>query len=63
MALVDRKRASDDARAASQHKIDLPFAEIDAKKFRRARKDPRIQKVLDAADRHMATLEAEGRID
>jgi hypothetical protein len=64
VALVDRKRASDDARVASQHKIiDQPFAEISAKKFSRARKDPKIQSVLAAADDHMATLRAEGRID
>lgn len=63
MALIDRKRASDDARAASQHKIDQPFAEINAKKLARARRDPKVQNVWAAADEHMATLRAEGRID
>lgn len=63
MAIVSRKRTSADARVASRQEIDQPFAEIDAKKLNRARRDPKIQNVLTAADEHMATLRAEGRID
>jgi len=63
VAIVYRKRISDETQAASQLKQDQPFAEIDAKKLSRARKDPKIQNLLTAADDHMATLRAEGRID
>jgi hypothetical protein len=39
-----------------------PFAEIDAKEFERARRDPNIHRVHRAADMHLAKLRAEGRI-
>lgn len=40
-----------------------PFAEIDADDLDRAREDPNVQGVQAAADKHMATLREEGRID
>lgn len=63
MAILDRKTNSDDPQIAEQHEIEQPFAEIDAKKLDHARRDPKIQNVLAAADEHMATLRAENRID
>lgn len=63
MAILDRKDKTGDSPGAAQQEHGQPFAEIDAKKFDRAQRDPKIQKVLHAADRHMETLLAEGRID
>ncbi len=62
MAIVDRKAKSHSARSAQQQ-TDQSFAEIDAKKFARARRDPKVEHLLDAADRHIETLRSEGRID
>jgi hypothetical protein len=63
MALKDRMVRTADSRAGKQKSIDQPFAEIDAKKFERARRDPKVQQIHAAADRHMEILRTEGRID
>jgi len=63
MALKDRMVKSADHEAERQKSIDRPFAEIDAAKFKRARRDPKVREIHDAADRHMETLRSEGRID
>jgi len=61
MAITDRKvRAKKVAHSTEQIQ---PFAEIDAKQLRRAQKDPGIQQLHAAADRHLEALQAEGRID
>lgn len=61
MAILDRKVETD--QVANQPEPDQSFAEIDAKQFDRARKDPKTQHLHAAADRHLETLRAEGRID
>lgn len=61
MAIVDRKART--KQVAHKTEREQPFAEIDAKQFDRARKDPRVQQLHAAADRHLETLRAEGRID
>jgi hypothetical protein len=63
MALKDRVVKSARQQAGKETGIDRPFAEIDAKKFERARHDPKVRAVHAAADKHMETLRAEGRID
>jgi len=62
MALMDRKVTAN-PQAGKTTNDDRPFAEIDAKKFERAKKNPKIQEFVAAADRHIETLFAEGRID
>lgn len=61
MAILDRKGRGD--QVANQSRHEQPFAEIDAKRFNRARKDPKVQQLHAAADRHMEILRAQGRID
>jgi hypothetical protein len=61
MAIADRKVKT--KQVADQTEQERPFAEIDAKRFDRARKDPKVQQLHAAADRHMETLRAEGRVD
>jgi hypothetical protein len=63
MALKDRVVRTANSQAGKQNSSDRPFAEIDAKKFERAKKNPKIKKFVAAADRHIETLFAEGRID
>jgi hypothetical protein len=63
MALKDRKVSPAELQADKRKSNDQPFAEIDAKKFERAQKNPKIKKFVAAADRHIETLSAEGRID
>lgn len=63
MALKDRMVRTADTQAGKRKSIDQSFAEIDAKKFERARRDPKVRQVHDAADRHMERLREEGRID
>lgn len=62
MAILDRKIRSRHSKV-EQQEVDQPFAEISAKKFARARRDSRVKKLLAAADRHMESLRASGRID
>lgn len=63
MALKDHTVRTADSQAGRQKSINRPFAEIDARQFRRAQKDPDIQRLHAAADRHLEQLEAEGRIE
>jgi hypothetical protein len=63
MALMDRKVKTANSQAGKRKNDDQPFAEIDAKKFERAQRNPKIKKFVAAADRHIETLFAEGRID
>jgi hypothetical protein len=61
MAIADRRVKS--KKVARQIEHEQPFAEIDAKQLRRAQKDPNVQQLHAAADRHLEALRAEGRID
>lgn len=61
MAILDRKVKNN--QVASQPQPNQAFAEIDAKQFDRARKDPKLKDLHAAADRHLETLRTEGRID
>jgi len=61
MAILDHKVDKD--QVANQPQNDRSFAEIDAKQFDRAQRDPKVQRLHAAADRHLETLRAEGRID
>lgn len=62
MAILDRKIKSRRSEVV-QPETDQPFAEISARKLARARRDSKVQKLLAAADRHMESLRASGRID
>lgn len=42
---------------------DGAVAEIDAKEFRRARRDPRLRRFAKAADERLGKLRAQGQID
>ncbi len=48
---------------ASTEEIDGTVAEIDAKEFQRARKDPRLRRFAKAADERLAKLRSRGQID
>lgn len=61
MAILARKAKAD--QVANQRMHEQPFAEIDAKKFDDARKNPKVRQLHAAADQHLETLRAEGRID
>lgn len=61
MAIADHQVGSD--KVAKRNERTQPFAEVDAKQFRRAQKDAGVKKLHAAADRHLEQLEAEGRID
>jgi hypothetical protein len=63
MALMDRKVRAAKPQAGKRKSNDQTFAEIDAKKFERAKKNPKIKEFVAAADDHIETLMAEGRID
>lgn len=61
MAILDKKaHTKKGAPVAGQER---PFAEIDAKQFDRAQNDQGVKDLHIAADRHLETLRAEGRID
>ena len=60
MAIADRKAKA--RKITHRTEQSQPFAEIDAKQLRRAQKDPGIQQLHAAADRHLEQLQAEGRI-
>ena len=62
MAILDRKIKSRHSKVV-QPEADQPFAEISAKKLAHARRDSNVQKLLAAAERHMESLRASGRID
>ncbi len=61
MAIADRKVKTKKVTRRIKH--EQPFAEINAKQLRRAQNDPGVQQLHAAADRHLETLQAEGRID
>lgn len=48
---------------ASPEEIGETVAEIDAKDFRRARKDPRLRNFAKAADERLSELRTAGQID
>jgi hypothetical protein len=48
---------------ASSEEIDETVAEIDAKEFRRARRDPKLRSFAKAADERLGKLRAAGQID
>lgn len=61
MAIIER-RISLDGLTASRKRHAAATADIDAKAFDSARKDPVVQRFAAAADAHLRRLRAEGRI-
>jgi hypothetical protein len=48
---------------ASSKEANKTIAEIDAKEFRRARQDPKLQRFAEAADERLGKLREAGQID
>jgi hypothetical protein len=48
---------------ASAEEASETIAEIDAKEFRRARRDPKLRRFVKAADERLGKLRASGQID
>jgi hypothetical protein len=61
MAILERKIALSSL-ATERKTKEPPVADIDAKAFERARKDPGIRRFADEADAHLRHLKSEGRI-
>jgi hypothetical protein len=62
MAIIDRKMTLSGL-ASSRGRRLKAAADIDAKEFDRARKDPVVRRFAATADAHLRRLRAEGRIN
>lgn len=62
MAIIDQKMSLDGLAASRKRHADAA-ADIDAKAFESARKDPVVQRFAASADAHLRRLRAEGRIN